>query len=142
MEILLVEDSPISQTVLRDMLEGLGHHVTLASNGRQALTMAKSEKPDLILLDVLMPGMDGFELSKKLKEDQRTSHIPIIMLTAKGRDVEKEKGRAVTIMGDKEIPYALLKRIMTPCADNDYRNISLAVNQVAGSDSGQPGQES
>ena len=87
--VLIVDDTHEELDVLRGILHG-HYTVKVATNGRQALKVALSDKPpDLILLDVMMPEMDGYEVCRLLKEDERTRKIPIIFLTAKS-EVEEE----------------------------------------------------
>jgi DNA-binding response OmpR family regulator len=81
--ILVVEDDAFIAKLLRVRLEHSGHTITVAPDGNQALTYVQSEAPDLILLDIMLPGMDGFQVAKRLKLDITTSHIPIVMLTAR-----------------------------------------------------------
>jgi CheY-like chemotaxis protein len=80
--VLLVEDDEMSRDVLSRRLARLGYVVITAVNGRDAVESARSESPNLILMDVCMPEMDGIEATKQLKADDRTAHIPIIALTA------------------------------------------------------------
>ena len=80
--ILLVEDDDPSRDVLSRRLAKLGYVVIEARNGNEAVNAAREEKPDLILMDVCMPQMDGFEATRKLRSDARTARIPIIALTA------------------------------------------------------------
>lgn len=82
MKILVVDDNPENTTLVRDVLEVADYEVLEAQNGLIPLELAPSFLPDLILLDVNMPLMDGFEVCKRLKGDERTHHIPVIMLTA------------------------------------------------------------
>jgi DNA-binding NtrC family response regulator len=79
--ILIVDDVPTNLKVLRDVLEPEGYSILGASNGKAALKTAKGILPDLILLDVLMPGMDGYEVCRRLKENETTRHIPVIFVT-------------------------------------------------------------
>ena len=78
--ILLVDDNP-GITAL--MLRSRGYLVNVALDGLEGIKKAKNEHPDLILLDIMMPGIDGYEVCMKLKTDEDTKHIPVIMLTAK-----------------------------------------------------------
>ena len=87
-KILLVDDQPANLDVLRDLLEFRGYSVLLAPTGRIALKNASRAVPDLILLDVMMPEMDGFEVCRQLKQDDRTREIPVIFITA--RDLEED----------------------------------------------------
>ncbi len=86
-KILVVDDEPINRTVLEALLKPLGYQVEVAENGLQALELVEKAPPDLVLLDVMMPGMDGFEVLGRLKEGEQTQRIPVVMVTAL-RDVE------------------------------------------------------
>ncbi|KAF3885691.1 MULTISPECIES: hybrid sensor histidine kinase/response regulator [Nostocales] len=90
--ILIVDDTPNNLQMLFDFLEDSGFKVVVAEDGESALEMAEYAPPDLILLDVLMPGMDGFETCRRLKSNQSTQEIPIIFLTAITDKVDKVKG--------------------------------------------------
>ena len=81
--ILAVDDSPTILEMLKAILVGSGYEVLTASDGAEALDVARSEQPDLILLDVMLPKLDGYRVCRLLKFDQRYRDIPIIMLTAK-----------------------------------------------------------
>jgi putative two-component system response regulator len=80
--ILVVDDEERNVKLLKTLLNAEGYATLAANNGNDALTIAAAEKPDLILLDVMMPGMDGFEVVAQLKADQRTRTVPVIMVTA------------------------------------------------------------
>ncbi|MDF1664710.1 MAG: sigma 54-interacting transcriptional regulator [Planctomycetota bacterium] len=90
--ILLVDDSPINLRVLQIALEETGHKLILASNGAEAVTMAIEHQPTLILLDIVMPVMDGFEACKKLKDDPRTVECAIIFLSTLDQTQNKVRG--------------------------------------------------
>ncbi len=94
-KILIADDRAEVVELVRVTLEGEDYQIVDASNGKEALKKVRLEKPDLVLLDVVMPKMDGFEVCRKLKKDPETQEIPIIMLTAKAQKVDKEKGREV-----------------------------------------------
>ena len=89
--ILIVEDNPDMQNYLHDLLEE-DYECMVAGNGKDGLEVAIEQVPDLVVSDVMMPEMDGYELTQILKEDQRTSHIPIIMLTARSDQESRLKG--------------------------------------------------
>ncbi|MGJ3238374.1 MAG: response regulator [Anaerolineae bacterium] len=114
MKILVVDDNSENVMLVRDVLEVADYNVVEALNGPQAIKIAGQENPDLILLDVNMPGMDGFEVCKILKEDQRTNHIPVIMLTAQS-DVDSRvqgiESGADDYMGKPYSPRELLARV-------------------------------
>jgi len=80
--ILIVDDVPANLILLGHILKNLGYKVRPVPNGMLALKVAEKEKPDLILLDVMMPDMDGFEVCRRLKEDQNLSDVPIIFISA------------------------------------------------------------
>jgi len=85
-KILIVDDEEDVLELVRFNLEREGYKIETAVSGEEALTTAKSRLPDLIILDLMLPGMDGLEVCKKLKTDAKTQSIPIIMLTAKSED--------------------------------------------------------
>jgi CheY-like chemotaxis protein len=81
-KILVVDDAEQVRQILSFVLTGKGYDVTQASDGNQALARVQEEIPDLIVLDAMMPGRTGFDVASQLKNDARTKHIPIVMLTA------------------------------------------------------------
>ncbi len=93
--ILIVDDTPVNLSLLSRMLTAEGYQVQAAPNGAQALEAARSVFPDLILLDILMPEMDGYEVCERLKADARTSEIPIIFISALDRTEDKIRAFAV-----------------------------------------------
>ncbi len=90
-KILFIEDESALQKTLGEILKQEGYEVTPALNGEVGLRMAKDKKPDLILLDLILPKIHGIEVLRKLKEDKETKEIPVIVLTNLGeiKDVEK-----------------------------------------------------
>ena len=90
--ILLVEDEPAIQELIAFNLVQAGHHVLRASTAEVALTLVKNALPDLVLLDWMLPGASGVELARKLRADERTRQIPIIMLTARSDEQDKVQG--------------------------------------------------
>ncbi|MBI9104833.1 MAG: response regulator transcription factor [Spirochaetales bacterium] len=90
--LLVVEDEKDILNLLSYTLENSGYKVICAENGLQGLSRAKANMPDLVLLDLMLPDLDGFEVCRKLKQDYRTSGIPIIMLTAKSEDSDIVSG--------------------------------------------------
>lgn len=86
--ILLVEDDEQIQELLRFNLDNHGYGVVIAGDGYKAIDLAAAKRPDLILLDIMLPGMDGFELCRLLRAAEDTKDIPIIMLTAKGDELD------------------------------------------------------
>jgi len=90
--ILIVDDNPENRQILGSLLVKAGYDVGVSHDGYNALEFVTKVEPDLILLDVMMPGMDGFEVCKKLKSDLSTKHIPIIFLTAKTNSEDIVKG--------------------------------------------------
>jgi len=90
--VLIADDEPNIVTSLEFLMEQAGLEVRIARNGQEALDLAAAFEPDLILLDVMMPGLDGFQVCQRLKSDPRLHRIRVLMLSAKGRDVEVAKG--------------------------------------------------
>ncbi|RPJ57193.1 MAG: response regulator, partial [Dehalococcoidia bacterium] len=114
--LLIVDDAPENLKLLCDYLRSFGFNVSVADNGESALKQAVENKPDLILLDVVMPVMDGFETCRRLKEDERTRDIPIIFMTALVNTADKVKGfelGAVDHIAKPLQPEEVLARITT-----------------------------
>ena len=91
-QILIVDDSPTEIHVLTTILEKLGHSITTAPNGEEGIAQAKEVKPDLILMDVVMPGMNGFQATRQISKDAETAHIPIIIVTTKDQETDRVWG--------------------------------------------------
>jgi two-component system alkaline phosphatase synthesis response regulator PhoP len=89
-KILLIDDEEDIVTTLKFKLEDEGYALSTASDGFEGLKKAKGENPDLIILDIMMPKMDGHKVCGLLKKDKKTSHIPIIMFTAKVQDEDRK----------------------------------------------------
>ena len=94
-KILVVDDDKSLLLLLEKRLTGEGYSVITAENGYDAIALAKSDSPDLIILDLVMPGMEGSEVSAKLKEDPKTMNIPIIFLTALISKEQEERKKHV-----------------------------------------------
>ena len=84
--ILVVDDNPDSIAIMRTILEAKGYRVLVAASGAEALQQVKTESPDLVLLDVMMPEMSGLEVLQHIKEDAQTGRLPVILVTAKTHD--------------------------------------------------------
>ena len=91
-KILVVDDEVDLVETVRFPLEIEGYHVLVAYNGEDALSQARKENPDLILLDLMLPKLDGYKVCRLLKFDERYKHIPILMLTAKTQEKDKVIG--------------------------------------------------
>ncbi|MES1993959.1 MAG: response regulator [Pseudomonadota bacterium] len=87
--VLIVDDSPTELHVLRRLLEKHGHQILLAHDALQGIDLARRERPDLILMDVVMPGMSGFQATRKLSRDQETATIPVFMVTSKNQESDR-----------------------------------------------------
>ena len=88
-KILIVDDSPTERHVLNDLLTKAGYEVVASDNGEDAILKAKALKPDLILMDVVMPGLNGFQATRAISRDAETRTIPIIMCTSKSQETDK-----------------------------------------------------
>ncbi|MCG5500114.1 response regulator [Ectothiorhodospira lacustris] len=87
--ILVVDDSPTELHVISSMLEKHGYTVVTASSGEEGMSRAREVKPDLILMDVVMPGLNGFQATRQLSQDPLTAGIPVIMVTTKDQETDK-----------------------------------------------------
>ncbi|BBI61536.1 hypothetical protein HSBAA_28420 [Vreelandella sulfidaeris] len=90
-KVLVVDDEPNIVLSLEFLMEQAGFEVVTAEDGEQALARVKDAQPDLLLLDISLPGISGFDVLERLRSEEATAQLPIIMLTAHGRDVEREK---------------------------------------------------
>ena len=86
--ILIVDDSPTEMYKLTGMLEKHGHVALKAENGADGVALARQEKPDMVLMDIVMPGLNGFQATRQLSKDPETNHIPVIMVTTKDQETD------------------------------------------------------
>ncbi len=93
--VLIVDDDLAIVKVLRDRFEMEGFEVLTANDGVQGVEVARSEKPDVIIMDITMPNMDGLTAARLIRQDPETAHIPIIMLTARGQESDERAGYEV-----------------------------------------------
>jgi two-component system, cell cycle response regulator len=92
--VLVVDDVATNRLLLRAKLSSAYYDVVVAESGAKALEIARREQPDMVMLDVMMPDMDGFEVCRRIKQDPQTSHIPVILLTARDRAKDRAEGEA------------------------------------------------
>lgn len=90
--ILIVDDSATDRQFLSDLLSKNGFTVTTAQNAEEALAKAKQLRPDLVLMDIVMPGQNGFQATRALSKDEATKQIPVIICTSKGQETDKAWG--------------------------------------------------
>ena len=90
--ILIVDDSPSQLMGIRRIVEGLGHEALTAEDGAAGVEAAKRELPDLILMDVVMPNLNGFQATRSITRDPTTKHIPVILVTTKDQETDKVWG--------------------------------------------------
>jgi twitching motility two-component system response regulator PilH len=88
-KILVVDDSATERHMLRDLLTKAGYEVISCENGEDAIVKARQAKPDLILMDVVMPGLNGFQATRAISRDPETKSIPVIMCTSKSQETDK-----------------------------------------------------
>jgi len=106
LRILLIEDDPDIQRMVQLSLKFQGgHEVSVASGVQEGIEKAEREKPDLILLDVMMPEMDGYETCRRLKANPATASIPVVFLSARAQQSEIEKGRSLGAIGYLVKPF-------------------------------------
>src|SRR4051812_17225801 len=90
--ILLIEDSPTEAAVMSQLLQRNGHQVTTSGNAEDGIDACRRDKPDLVLMDVVLPGMNGFQATRALSRDADTSHIPVLILSTKGLETDRMWG--------------------------------------------------
>jgi DNA-binding response OmpR family regulator len=114
--VLVVDDEPNILLSLEFLMQQAGFEVTTAEDAEQAQALISRQVPDLILLDISLPGMSGFDLLEQLRADEATRSLPVVMLTAHGREVEKEKGMALGASDYITKPFStreLVSRVQT-----------------------------
>lgn len=92
-KILVVDDSPTEMFQFKEMLEKLGHEVITADNGIEGVKMAQSEQPDIVLMDIVMPDMNGFQATRQITRGADTKHIPVIIVSSKNQETDKVWGQ-------------------------------------------------
>lgn len=90
--VLVVDDSPTDTHVLSEMLKKHGFSVITASSGEEGIEIARAQRPDLVLMDVVMPGMSGFEATRAIAKNKETGGIPVIICTTKNQETDKAWG--------------------------------------------------
>ncbi len=93
MRVLIVDDSPTEMHILSTLMEKLGHTVITANNGEEGVVTAKAQQPDLVLMDVVMPGINGFQATRQLHRDDSTKNIPVIIVSTKDQATDKMWGQ-------------------------------------------------
>lgn len=91
--ILIVDDSPTETYRFKEILGRYGHAVYEASNGADGVAMAKAELPDLVLMDVVMPGINGFQATRQITKSPETAHIPVVIVTTKDQETDRVWGK-------------------------------------------------
>jgi len=139
-KILVVDDEAVLVETIAYNLEQAGYRVVTAADGRSALDAARSEMPDLIILDIMLPGMDGLEVCRQLRRESGTATTPIVMLTAKDDEIDKVVGLEVGAddyvtkpFGRRELlarVRALLRRVDYPAPGEDNRAGQEAAQEV------------
>ena len=119
-KVLVVEDNAANMTLAKFLLESAGHSVLSATNAETGLTMARADKPDLILMDIQLPGMDGLQATALLKADESTRSIPVIALTALAMRGDEERIRAAGCDGyiAKPLAYRDFLKTISTCLPN------------------------
>jgi twitching motility two-component system response regulator PilH len=90
--VLIVDDSPTEQHVMANALQQHGYETVVASDGAEAIAVAEARHPDVILMDVVMPGMNGFQATRKLSGNPTTASIPVVMITTKDQETDRVWG--------------------------------------------------
>jgi CheY-like chemotaxis protein len=113
-KILVADDEPTALRLAKFILERAGFQVITAVNGIEAVKKANEEKPDLVVLDVMMPGMDGYDVCRQIRKDLALAAAPVLMLTAQARDEDRDeamKAGATDYLSKPVDPSAFLSRV-------------------------------
>ena len=118
-KILVVDDSPTEIYQFKSMLESLGFDVITADNGRDGVALAREEQPDCVLMDIVMPDMNGFQATRQISRGESTSHIPVIIVSSKNQETDKVWGERQGARGyitkpvDQPELVAIMKQVMS-----------------------------
>jgi two-component system alkaline phosphatase synthesis response regulator PhoP len=139
--ILLVDDSPVVAEAVRDALEPFGFHVAWVEDGADVPAALKRQAPDLVILDVMMPGVDGYEACRRLRADPKTAGLPVLMLTARAEEADRVVGLELGAddylakpFGERELlarVRALLRRIARAAAPSEMLRAGPIVLDLA-----------
>ena len=136
-KILIVDDEEDVLELVRYNLDKNGYKVETAATGEQALAKARAKPPDLIILDLMLPGIDGLDVCKRLKNDTKTQNIPVIMLTAKGEETDIVTGLElgaddyVTKPFSPKVLVARIRRVLQRPIARDLEKASVKMHQMA-----------
>lgn len=130
-KILIVEDNPLNMELLKDILEAQGYQIIQAYNSEEALTLLKAVKPDLIVMDIQLPGMDGLALTRLLKGKEGFKDIPIVAVTAHTMKGDREKALAAGCSGYISKPINI-KFFKAAIADFLFKGTRLEGSQDKG----------
>ncbi|NPU94739.1 MAG: response regulator [Gammaproteobacteria bacterium] len=117
--VLIVDDSPTETYKFKEILEKHGFQIITADNGADGVAVARQEKPDVVLMDVVMPGLNGFQATRQLSKGEETKHIPVIIVTTKDQETDKVWGRRqgatdyLTKPVDEAVLIETIKRAMS-----------------------------
>jgi two-component system phosphate regulon response regulator PhoB len=135
-KILIVDDEEDVLELVRYNLDKNGYKVETAATGEQALAKARAKPPDLIILDLMLPGIDGLDVCKKLKNDTKTQNVPVIMLTAKGEETDIVTGLElgaddyVTKPFSPKVLVARIRRVLQRPIARDLEKASVKIHQM------------
>jgi twitching motility two-component system response regulator PilH len=104
-KILIVDDSPTETYKLTNILERNDHLVLSAESGEQGINLAKSEQPDVVLMDIVMPGLNGFQATRQLSRGTETKHLPVIMITSRTGDKHRQRAMEIGVNQYMGKPY-------------------------------------
>ena len=108
-KILIVEDEPNIVVPLQFLLEQKGYHVVVAASGEEGLKVVSKVKPDLVLLDIMLPGIDGYEVCEHIRQSEESRHTKIIFISALGREIDVVKGMALDADAYIVKPFSILE---------------------------------
>ena len=112
--LLMIDDDASLNKLLVEYFDRFGHKLTTATTARDGRYLLRRDDPDLLILDVMMPGLDGFEVCRRMKDDPKLRQIPVLLLSARGREHDRERGMALGAAEYMTKPYSptdLMQRI-------------------------------